>query len=93
MAKKAISFMKEQGEGWVQVRKVKTVAGKIDKVVWTTRTMIVMNSYGEFNLPAGKYIFDNATKMIVPHKDGQFPDIKRDPKKERLPQGTGRDTI
>lgn len=76
MAKKATTFMKEDGEGWIEVKR--------GKVVWLTRKMMVMDGYQDFSLPPGRYIYDKDDNMVKPHTNGHFPKWK-----EAIPKRKG----
>ena len=66
MTKKATTFMKEEGKGYVEIKR--------GKIVWFTARMMVMDGFQDFNLPPGKYVYDKSDGMVKPHSDGSFPD-------------------
>lgn len=76
MAKKATSFMKKKGKGWIKIWKSRRKNTTFETEAWTDGAMLVMNGYREFNFPPGHYYYDGQTGLIQPRKKSDFPDFK-----------------
>ena len=76
MAKKATSFMKKKGKGWIKIWKSRRKDTTFETEAWTDGAMLVMNGYREFNFPPGHYFYNGQTGLIEPRKKSDFPDFK-----------------
>ncbi len=76
MAKKATSFMKKKGKGFIKIWKSRRKNTTFETEAWTDGAMLVMNGYREFNFPPGHYYYDGETGLIQPRKKSDFPDFK-----------------
>lgn len=76
MAKKATSFMKKKGKGWIKIWKSRRKDSTFETEAWTDGAILVMNGYREFNFPPGHYYYDGHTGLIQPRKKSDFPDFK-----------------
>ncbi len=84
MAKKATSFMKKKGKGFIKIWKSRRKNITFDTEAWTDGAMLVMNGYREFNFPPGHYYYDGKTGLIEPRKKSDFPNFK-----EVIPKSKG----
>lgn len=68
MAKTAISFMKKAGEGYIKLWKAKVNGNSEVRQLWTDKRILVLDGFGydQFNFPAGTYLFEKETGLIVP---------------------------
>lgn len=73
MVKKATSFMKKDGKGFIKVWKSKQNGHTIQKQIWATAHLLVLESF-DFDLPPGSYLYDTEAGLIKP---GEIPDLKR----------------
>lgn len=76
MAKKATSFMKKKGKGFIKIWKSRRKHTTFETEAWTDGAMLVMNGYREFNFPPGHYYYDGETGLIQPRKKSDFPNFK-----------------
>ena len=76
MAKKATSFMKKKGKGFIKIWKSRHKHTTFETEAWTDGAMLVMNGYREFNFPPGHYYYDGETGLIQPRKKSDFPNFK-----------------
>ena len=83
MAKKATSFMKVKGKGFIKVWKSRDEYSTI-RQAWTDGAMLVMDGHQDFNFPPGHYYYDGKTGLIEPRKKSDFPDFK-----EVIPKSKG----
>ena len=84
MAKKATSFMKKKGKGFIKIWKSRRKDTTFETEAWTDGAMLVMNGYREFNFPPGHYYYDGKTGLIQPRKKSDFPNFK-----ELIPKSKG----
>jgi len=73
LAKKAISFMKKEGRGFIKVWESKQKHSTTIRQMWTEGHILVMDGHNEFNLDPGSYIYDAESGLI---KSGKFPKLK-----------------
>lgn len=73
MAKKAISFMKKEGRGFIKVWESRQKDCTTIRQAWTDGKILVMDGHNEFNLDPGSYIYDAESGLI---KSGKFPKLK-----------------
>jgi len=76
LAKKATSFMKKKGKGFIKIWKSRRKDTTFETEAWTDGAILVMNGYREFNFPPGHYYYDGETGLIQPRKKSDFPDFK-----------------
>lgn len=74
MAKKATSFMKASGKGFIKVWKSRKKTGATIRQAWTEGRILVLDGLPyEFDLPCGSYVYEPKGGLIKP---GKVPDIK-----------------